>query len=575
MRNREIADILEEIADLLEIKGEQVFRINSYRRAARMVGDLPRDIAELAESGEIESLDGVGKGTAQKIREFLTTGHVSLHAELLESVPKGLPALLRISGLGPKRIALAWRELGVTNLYALKAAIASGKLATLRGLGAKSVQQIADAIRFSEQTAGRTPLGLAWPLAHELADAMADVRHVRQVAICGSLRRGCETIGDIDLLCESTHGEAVIQAFAALPQVKRVLAAGDTKGSVIVERRDGVEMQADCRVVPGESFGAALQYFTGSKEHNVRLRELAVRKGWKLNEWGLFASERRLAGKDEAGIYRKLGLEPVPPEVREDRGEFEKGAVGALLEMGDLRGDLHLHTTASDGTADAAEMAQAAEALGYEYIAVTDHSKSSTIANGLSIDRMWRHIEKLRVLNRQLQSITVLVGCECDILADGSLDYPDQLLGACDFVVASVHSGMRQPREKVTGRILKAMENPYVNVIGHLSGRLINEREPMDLDVEAIVQRAAETGTALEVNASWQRLDLKDQHCRLARDAGVMLSLGTDAHSVAQMDHMRFGVATARRGWVRSKDVLNAMPLPSLRQWTAEKRQRA
>lgn len=571
MRNKDVAEIFSNIADLLEIKGEKVFRVNSYRRVARTIKDLTTDIEQFAERGELDSLPGIGKSTAEKIQEYLDNGAVSLHQELLESIPAELPSLLKISGLGPKRIALIWHELGVECLADLKETIETGRLESLKGMGAKSVKQIAEAIAFAEQSEGRTPLGLAWPLALELAAEMRKVESVKRVVIGGSVRRGCETIGDIDLLCESNEGERVVGAFTLLPQVKRILAAGTTKGSVLVERRDGVDVQVDCRVVPGESFGAALQYFTGSKEHNVRLRELAAKRDWKLNEWGLFAGERRLAGNEEPGIYTKLGLPAIPPEMREDRGEFDIDEIDPLIELADVRGDLHLHTTASDGTADVAEMAEAAAAIGYEYIAITDHSKSSTIANGLSIDLMWRHIEKIRNLNKTLDSITLLIGCECDILSDGRLDYPDTLLAACDLVVASVHTAMKQPRNRVTGRVLDAMASPYVHIIGHPTGRLLNRREPMDLDMEAIIKRAAETNTALEMNASWQRLDLKDQHARMARDAGVMLAISTDAHSVAQFDQMKYGVVTARRAWVRPRDVLNTRYLPALREWIKQK----
>jgi DNA polymerase (family X) len=575
MRNEEIAAVFDEIADLLEIKGEQVFRINSYRRAARTLTDLTRDVAELAAAGELESLQGIGKSTAEKINEYLASGHMKTHTELVESVPKGLPGLLQIAGMGPKRVALVWKELGVTNLEELKEAISSGRFAALKGMGAKSVEQIAAAIEFVEKSTGRTPLGLAWPLAEELAADLRKVKEVRRVSICGSLRRGCETIGDLDLLCESTDGPGVVKAFTSLPQVRRVLAAGDTKGSVIVLRRDSVEMQADCRVVPAESFGSALQYFTGSKAHNVRLREIASKKRWKLNEWGLFSGTRRLAGKDEPAIYRKLGLPPIPPEQREDRGEFEPDVIEPLIEPADLHGDLHIHTSASDGVSDAEEMARAAEQLGYHYISITDHSKSSVIASGLSVDRMWRQIERLRNLNQRLKSIAILVSCECDILSDGTLDYPDQVLAACDLVVASVHSGMRQARDKVTARVLRAMENQYVTIIGHPTGRLIGQREAMDLDMEAVITKAAETCTALELNASWQRLDLHDRHARMARDAGVMICISTDAHSVGQLGQIRFGVITARRAWLRPQDVLNTRPLPAVRKWIARKRKQA
>ncbi len=574
MKNKELAAIFKTIADLLEIKGDGPFRVNSYRRVARIIRDLTTDIETLAASGELARLPGVGKSTVEKVGQFLADGDIKLHSQLLASMPAGLPALLDIPGMGPKKVALVWNELGVENLTDLKNAIASGRAAQLKGMGIKSVEQIQSGIEFAEKASGRTPMGLAWPIADQLASQLRKMKGVQRVEIAGSLRRGCETVGDLDLLCVAKNGGAIVKAFTTLPQVTRVVAAGKTKGSVLVIRQDGIEIQADLRVVPAESFGAALQYFTGSKEHNIRLREIAVRKEWKLNEWGLFDGDRQIAGKTEASVYRKLGAPYVPPEVREDHGELESGAVEALIDRKDIRGDLHMHTTASDGTMSAETMARAAHALGYEYMAITDHSKSSTIANGLSIDRMWRQIEKIRKLNNKAEMITILVGCECDILSDGSLDYPDPILAACDIVVASIHSGMRQDRKKITGRLLDAMDNPHVTIMGHPTARLINRREPMDVDMEAVVAKAAETHTALELNASWQRLDLCDRHLRMARDAGVKIAIDTDAHAALQLDQMAFGIATARRGWLRPKDVINTRHLPMLRKWIAKKRQR-
>lgn len=577
MPNETLEALFNEIADLLEIKGEDAFRVNSYRRVARTIKNLTEDIAEVAARGGLSDLQGVGKSTAAKIEQYIKTGKIDLHEELRASIPKGLPELLNIPGMGPKKVALAWKELGVEDVAGLKKVIASGEFAALKGMGEKSVQQIAQGLAFAEKSGERTPLGLAWPLAEELAQAMRGVKSVRRVEIGGSLRRGCETIGDLDLLCESDDGPAVIQAFTKLPQVRRVLSEGDTKGSIVVERRDGAEMQADCRVVPKASFGAALQYFTGSKEHNVRLRGLAVKKKWTLNEWGLFDGDRLLAGADEAGIYKKLGLPMMPPEVREDRGEFDADAeaFAELITLKDIRGDLHMHTHASDGTTDAHTMAEAARDLGYEYIAITDHSRSSAQANGLSLDRMWRQIEHLRKLNDKHDTVAILVGCECDILADGKLDYPDTILAACDIVVASVHQALRQERSRITRRVMKAMENPFVTILGHPTGRLLNRRAPMDLDLAAIIEQAARTHTVLELNASWQRLDLCDRYVRMARDAGVMLSIDTDAHSTAQLTQMRYGITTARRGWLRAKDVLNTMPLAAMRRWIARKRKHA
>ncbi|MCK6486577.1 MAG: DNA polymerase/3'-5' exonuclease PolX [Phycisphaerae bacterium] len=576
MANRELADIFERIADFLDINGEDAFRVNSYRRVARALEDLTEDVADLAAAKRLEEIPGVGKATKEKIEQYVLTGHVALHDELKASMPDGLPALLEIPGMGPKKVGLVWKELGVTNIDELKAAAESGKLATLKGMGAKTAAHIVQGIAFLAQSRGRTPLGLALPLAEELAEWVRRIPKAKRVEIAGSLRRGAETIGDIDLVCESTDGAAVIRAFGKLPLVVRVLAGGDTKGSVIVRRRDGEEVQAQLRVVPKESFGAAWQYFTGSKEHNVRLRGLAKEKGWQLNEWGLMDGEKRLAGAEEQEIYDRLGLKWMPPEVREGNREFEPKALArGLIDRQDIRGDFHMHTTASDGTLTAAEMAAAAAALGYEYIAIADHSKSSTIANGLSVDRMWRQIEKLRKLNEKLDTIAVLVACECDILGDGSLDYPDTILAACDLVVASVHSGMKQERDKNTARVIRAMENPLVTILGHPTGRLLNKREPMDLDMEAIVEAAARTGTALEINASWQRLDLNDRHARLARERGVMLTIDTDAHSAQQLEQMSLGVRTARRAWAAAEDVLNTRPLYAVKQWIAKKRKKA
>lgn len=568
----DLISLFNEIADILEINGEQVFRVNSYRRAARSLKDVTEPLAELAARGGLAELPGIGKSMAAKIEEFLSTGKVAMHEELRATIPAGLLKLRAIPGMGPKKIALVWKKLGVDSLDALRAKIQSGELAKLKGMGDKSVEQIAKGIDFAERSGDRTPLGVAWTLADEILAVIRKVEGVRRAEVGGSLRRGCETIGDVDILCQSDDGAKVIAAFTRLPQAVRVLAAGDTKGSILVDRRGGGQLQVDCRVVPKESFGAALQYFTGSKEHNVRLRELAGKKKLKLNEWGLFSGDKAIAGEKEEDVYKKLGLPWIPPELREDRGELELKESPRLIELSDIRGDLHMHTTASDGTMSAAEMADAASKRGYEYIAITDHSRSSAIANGLTIDRMWRQIEKIRALNKDHKTISVLIGCECDILADGKLDYPDSLLAACDLVVASVHAAQRQDRAKITARVLKAMENPYVTILGHPTGRLINKREPMDLDMVAVVKQAARTHTILEINSSWQRLDLNDLHARMARDAGVMVAINTDSHAAIQLEQMKFGVTIARRAGLEAKQVLNTLPLPSVRKRIARKR---
>lgn len=575
--NSELARAFERIADLLEISGGDPFRINSYRRVGRIVKDLNDDIRVLHDAGVIREIKGIGKATAAKIEEFLATGTIAMLDELEQEAPPGLPALLAIPGLGPKKIALMRAELGVRGMDDLKAAIASGKLETLAGFGKQSVARIADGISFIESSGDRTPRGVALPIAESLAAYVAALPGVSQVEIAGSLRRGAETAGDVDLLCSAADGEPVVRAFTEHESVERVLASGKTKGSVRVPLGEGRELQVDLRVVPAESFGAALQYFTGSKEHNVRVREIASARKLKLSEWGLFDGETMVAGDSEAGIYEALDLPVVPPELREDRGELESETrFDELVTAGDIRGDLHMHTNASDGKNTIEEMATAARDRGYAYIAITDHSKSSTIANGLSIERMRSHMAAIREVNERLDGIEVLVGCECDILPDGSLDYPDEILAQCDVVVASIHAAMGKGgsagKLSPTDRTLRAIESPYVSIIGHPTGRLINRRPAMELDMAVVIAAAKESGTALEVNASWQRLDLRDAHIRQAVEAGVMLSIDTDAHSTGGLAAIRDGISTARRGAATRACIINTWPADKLRGWLARKR---
>jgi DNA polymerase (family 10) len=593
--NTDLVRAFERIADLLEIDGADGFRINSYRRAARTLKDAGEDAAALAAAGRLQELPGVGKGTAQRIQQFLDTGHIDVLDELEAKFPPGLPALLDIPGMGPKKVALVHAELGVKDFDDLKKVIASGAMEKLPGLGATSVKKIAEGIAFLESSGGRTPLGIALPIAEAFVERVRALRGVKQAEVAGSLRRGAETIGDIDILCDAPDGEKIIKQFIAFDGVKRILASGGTKGSVTVELDAGRELQIDLRVVESDSYGAALQYFTGSKEHNVRLRERAIAKKWRLNEYGLFDGERSIAGKREADIYKKLGLPFIPPELREDRGEFDpppsplgkggsrgvasplgkggdRGVFADLVTLDDIRGDLHMHTVASDGRCTIEAMAAAAKARGYEYIAICDHSKSSTIANGLSIERMIEHIAAIRAVAKKTKGIAILVGCECDILSDGSMDYPDEILAECDWVVASIHSALGSTRHSPTQRTLAAIANPYVSAIGHPTGRLLNKRAPMELDMAAVVEAAAKNGTMLEVNSSWQRLDLKDIHVRMALAAGVTLTINTDAHHTDQLAQMRFGVLTARRGGATKASIVNTLSLTALRKRIAHKR---
>jgi DNA polymerase (family 10) len=574
MPNQDIIRKFNEIADLLEIKGEDGFRAVSYRRAARTIEELTEDLADIAARNELEKLPGIGKGTADRIREQLATGKIGVHEELTHELPPGILQLLRIPGLGPKKIQVLYAQLSITSIEELKKAITEGSVQELRGFGQKTADKILDGIAFLERSAGRTPLHIARPIAVALRQRMAAVPGVQQVELAGSVRRGKEMIGDIDLLCVADDVGAAIAAFTQSTHVQSVLAAGETKASVLIENPAGGQIQADLRVVPTESFGAAMQYFTGSKEHNVRLREMAVKRGWKLNEYGLFKGDKSLAGAEEADIYKRLGLPCIPPELREDSGETELKELPPLVELADIHGDLHVHTKASDGVCTIEEMARAALDHGYQYLAITDHSHSSVIANGLSAARLEEHIDEVHAVNKRLahSGITILAGTECDICSDGSLDYPDKLLARLDWVVASIHGAMTQDSDKLTGRYLDAIANPYVNCIAHPSGRLLGRREAMDIQWDKLFEAAARTGTALEVSSAWLRLDLKDTHVRRALAMGCQLVINTDAHDTEQLDQLPLGIATARRGWATRDRVLNAAPLAKIRKFVAAKR---
>jgi len=575
MTNADVTRAFNEIADLLEIKGEDAFRINSYRRVARTIADLALDIGDVAARGDLGKLSGVGKSSALKIQELLETGHIALRQELVGEVPESLLKLLDVPTIGPKKVAVLWKERGVESLEGLKAAIQGGQLEGLKGFGARTVEQMLRGIEFLERSAGRTRMGEAWIAGGQLRTAVQAMPGVKRVEHAGSLRRGRETVGDLDLLCVADDGTRIITEFTKLPGVTQVLASGNTKGSVLVEVQRGGALQVDLRVVPEESFGAAWQYFTGSKEHNVRLREMAVKRGWSLNEYGLKSGKEVLAAQTEEEIYAAMDLPWLPPELREDRGELALDAVpDDLLSAVHIRGDLHMHTTTSDGRNSVEELAAAAQQQGWEYICITDHSRASAIANGLDEKRLREHMQTVRAAAKRIRGITVWIGTEVDILVDGTLDYPDELLAELDFVIASIHAGMSGDAEANTRRTLAAIENPYVNCIGHPTGRLINERAAMTLDMEAICKAAARTGTALELNANYYRLDLKDQHARLARELGALVAVNTDSHSVDQFEQMRFGVTTGRRGWLRKGDVLNTRSAKDIAAFVAAKRKR-
>jgi DNA polymerase (family 10) len=578
MKNKDLSTLFDQMADIMEILGADPFRINSYRNVARTIRDQATDVADLLASGELANLPGIGKSSLAKIEEFVKTGKITAHEDLLKKVPPTLPQLLDIPGIGPKGVKAVYEELKVTNIEELEQALDDGRVASLHGFGEKKAATIRKGIEFLAGSTGRIRLDLAVDAATMILDYMKTLPGVDKMELAGSTRRRAETIGDVDILV-TTRGtkqkaEETIAAFTQAPFVERVLGKGETKGSAII-KTESASVQVDVRVVPPESFGAALQYFTGSKAHNIRLREIAQEAKLKLNEYGLFKRQKRAAGKTEEEIYTKLGLDYVPPLLREDRGEIDAARnhkLPPIVQLKDIKGDFHMHTFASDGHCEIEDYIEAARDLGYKYICITDHSISSAIANGQTPAKLARQIARIHKISAKTRDLTIFAGAEVDILADGRLDFDDKLLADLDFVIGSIHSGLGSPRAKVTSRTLQAMDNPYLTCIGHPTGRLIGEREAMDLDIEAVTEHAAQTGTALEVNANTWRLDLKDTHCRMAVERGVKLVIGTDAHNVEGLSMMRFGVATAGRGWATKNDIINTLPPAKLKTWLKSKR---
>jgi DNA polymerase (family 10) len=510
----------------------------------------------------------VGAGIADRIEEMLDTGNCTYHQDLLREIPATVFDMLRIPGVGPKTVKMLAEREGIVTVEQLEEAAQAGVLRELPGMGEKTEQEILRGIAHLREYGKRIDLGLAWDIADSVIEQLREAAPVSRLAAAGSLRRMRETIGDIDILATSGAPEAVMEAFVNLQLVAEVVARGPTKSSVLTP----AGVQVDLRVVAPDSFGAALQYFTGSKQHNVKLRDLAVRRKIKLNEYGVFRvegdEEERLGGELEEEMYAALGLPVMPPEMREDRGEIEaarEGRLPSLIEEADIKGDLHVHSTWSDGHSTIEEMARAAKKAGYQYLGITDHSPSQTVANGLKIDRLRARSEEIEAARRAVPEIEIFEGTEVDIKRDGKLDYPDEVLAELDFVVASVHSGWKMERRAMTERIIKAIQNPWVDCIGHPTGRLVGQREPYDVDLEAMLEAAARAGVALEMNADPNRLDLKDTHARRAKEIGVPVLIATDAHWANHLSLMRFGVATARRGWLEAPDVLNAMPVVELR----------
>ncbi len=562
MQNRKVAQILYEVADLLELEGVE-FKPRAYRRAAQAVESCPVPIEDLVREGKVTELPVVGKSIAGKIEEIVKTGRLRYHEELKKKLPVDLYALTQVEGVGPKIAKLLYEHLGVRNLDDLERAAREGRIRTVPGLGPKVEEKILRGLAEARKTEKRVLLGYALPLAEGIRDKLRESGLFKGVEIAGSLRRGKETIGDIDILGISDRPHDAADAFASLPDVEEVLAKGPKKTSVRLA--DGV--QVDLRIVPAESFGAALQYFTGSQAHNIRLRERAVSLGFKLNEYGVFKGEERVAGRTEEEVYKALGLPWIPPELREDRGEIqaaEEGKLPKLVEPEQILGDLHVHTDWSDGKGSLEEMAKAAMELGYRYIAIVDHFRFAQAIPGLGPEELARQMEAIQELNRKLKGFRLLSGIEANILPDGTIDVPRELLRELEVVVAAIHTHMRMPKKEMTKRLLSAIENEDVDIIAHPSGRLIGERSAYDVDWEEVFRRAAKYGTILEVNANPQRLDLCAEHVREAIDTGVKLALGTDAHHPDHLWFMRYGILTARRGWAEAKDVINTLSLDKL-----------
>ncbi len=566
MKNKELADLFAKMADILEFKNENPFKISAYRKASRVLGDLTQDIQEISESGGLKKVPGIGEGMAQKIEEYLKTGKISKYDEVKKGVSDELIAMMEIPGMGPKTLAMIHQEKKINNLSDLEKAIENGSLIGLPGMGEKKAENIKRGIELLRASKGRMNLGIAFPLARRIVETLREKTGSRKIEWAGSLRRMRENIGDIDILATGPNHQKMIRAFTHLPEVKEVLASGETKASVIVE--GGV--QIDIRVVEEDSYGAALQYFTGSKGHNIHLRGIAKAKGIKINEYGVFKGEKKIGGKEEQDVYKALGMDWIEPELREDRGEIEaaqKKRLPKLVEEPEIRGDLHVHSKSSDGTASIEEIAKAAQKRGYQYVAICDHSKSLKIARGLDESRLLKQMEEIDRINEKLKGFQILKGTEVDILTDGKLDLPDKVLEKLDFVVAAIHSGFKQEKEKMTKRIVRALENPFVHCLAHPSGRLLGARAPYDVEIDEVMEAAKRNGKALEINATLERLDLDDIHSRKAKEMGIKLAIGTDAHHLDQFWMISLGVGVARRGWLETPDLLNTLPLKGILKW--------
>ncbi|GAB4437206.1 MAG: DNA polymerase/3'-5' exonuclease PolX [bacterium] len=560
MKNKELSIIFEEIGDMLGFLGENPFRVRTYKRAAQIINGLNDDIEILHKEGKLKEIKGFGESLLSKIDEYINTGSIQLHSELKEKIPSGILELLNVPYLGPATLRTLYQKLHITNMDELIKACEDKLIRNLPNFGPKKEENIIKGLLRFKESHSRFTLGSIYEDVITILKRLSSIKDVQRVDAAGSFRRMKETVGDIDILASSSNHKEIINHFCKMEEVKEVLSEGETKAAVILQ--NGI--QVDLRVVNDDSFGACLQYFTGSKQHNVKLRGLAKSLGLKINEYGVFDGDKMIAGKEEEDIYSALSLLWIPPELREDTGEIElakEGQLPQIIEYTDVKGDIHLHSTYSDGGETIEKMAEACIKLGYEYMVVTDHSQSLRIAKGLDIERLKRQWDEIDSLNKKYSNFKIFKGSEVDIKKDGSLDYPDEVLKELDFVIASVHSGFKEDEASMTRRVIKAMENPYVTVIGHPTGRIINLRDPYNLNLKEILVAARETKTFLEMNAYFERLDLNDVNARMAKEYGVKLCLGTDAHNTFQLKYMRFGVAQARRGWLSREDIINTLPL--------------
>jgi DNA polymerase (family 10) len=563
MDNLKVAEILEEIADILDIKGVE-YKPRAYRKAAFSIRSLSKDIRQIREEGKLEDIPGVGKAISKKIEEILDTGSLKYYDSLKKEIPVDFESLLSVEGIGPKTIKLLYKKLDVKNLDDLEKAAKSHKIRDLEGMGEKSEQKILENIDFARKSKGRFILGYAIPIAENLKNNLKKFEYVKNVEVAGSLRRRKETIGDIDILVVTKKPKEVMDFFTELDAVEEIVVKGESKSTVRLKKG----LECDIRVIDEKSFGSALLYFTGSKQTNIEMRKISIKKGLKLSEYGLFKGRKQIAGKTEKEVFEKLGMRYIEPELRENRGEIEaslKGKLPKLIGYSDIKGDLQMHTKWSDGVNTIEEMAKAGKELGYEYVAITDHTGSLRIAGGLTEKEIKKQIKKMDKINEKLDGITILKGVEVNIQSDGKLDVNDKVLEELDIVVASIHSGFRQSKEKISNRIISAMENENVNIIAHPTGRKIKKRKEYEFDFEKILEKSKDTNTFLEINSYPVRLDLNDINAKRAIENGCKLVINTDAHNIEQLRYIELGIATARRGWAKKKDIINALTLNKLR----------